>query len=546
MKNSHAPTQGNSSDKKKQSMRQYAIPFPEGQINLVVDEQDVCWVSLPSICMALSLNTRGQLQRIQRTPDLAVGLCRLLLSTSGGPQQINCLHVELLSPWLESLKNAQPEHYTRFLQGVSESAALLQTPEGREQWTNRNPSPSTQDDISSAAYQLLLPLDEELPEQTQETHVVATALPGLVQALVVTNYPEDRAIREATFAKSAAWREEPLRRRPYYLASNEVRVSLGDPAHPLIVEDAQAALQGLQESTVLAARYILGRWHIAREQGLLAKEGSVLIQAEEFLEWRGIQPHSRAVYPGAEVRQIDGYEQKYLDQVHQDIKLLELFHLQGQHRLLVGDQIHQLTIDGPYIRATLVQESESGQTAYLIAPGGWINIWIAATESQGGLWIAELDRRIFRLHPHNDQLALRLALFLTEHWQMHLAAGLNVVPLRMEELLTASMISIDRANLTLRFAPRVEAAIQKLVEQGIVGQARPQEPLLKQGYWGKAWLAMTWEITPPIELVKRYEASRDRHALPFLLPASTTQVVEGSSPRGRRRKKEVRSIHEKR
>src|SRR5258708_15802277 len=110
---------------------------------------------------------------------------------------------------------------------------------------------------------------------------MAATLPGLGQVLVVTNYPEDRAIREATFARSSAWQEESTRRRPYFIASNEVRVSLGDPAHPFVVEDAQAALRDLRESTVLTARYILGRWHIARDQYHLPKEARQLTNTKE-------------------------------------------------------------------------------------------------------------------------------------------------------------------------------------------------------------------------------------------------------------------------
>jgi|SRR5579859_6156369 len=516
-----------------------------GQVTFVLDQQERCWISLPSACQVLGLNARGQQQRIYRTPELASGLCQLLLLTRGGPQRVNCFQVEFLSLWLQSLKHGQQDLHERFLQDVTvATTTLLKQRESAVALPMASTYPQSRKNKvvvqEPVVCQLPLPLDEinDEPEEHQQV-VVATTLPGLSQVLIVTNHPEDRAIREATLARADAWKEEPTRRRPYYIASNEVRVSLGDPAHPLIVEDAQMALRNLQESTVLAARYILGRWHIARDQDSLAREGSVLIRPEELLEWRGILPHSREVYPGSLIRQIDGYEQKYLDQIHQDIKSLELFHLQGQHRILAGGQMHVLTIDGPYLRATQVQEAESGQAMYFVAPGGWINVWIAATEANGGLWVAELDRRIFQLHPHNDQIALRLAFFLTEHWQMHLAANLEVVPLRMEELLMASMISIDRANLTLRFAPRVEAAIQKLVEQGIIGQARPQQSLVKRGHWGKAWLAMFWEITPPEEVVKRYyAANRDRQAPPVLLPSPRVVAQALPSPRKPRRKKE--------
>jgi len=498
-----------------------------GRVTLVLDTEEVCWISLPSACQLLALNVRGQLQRINRTPELESGLRQITLATRGGPQRINCLRMEFVQPWLDSLKQHQQEQSQHFFQEVTEAAKLL---------VEQKDSGDDQRFVEEASVQEVIREEDSVSKA-----VVAATLPGLGQILLVTNYPEEGAIRQATLARPDAWNKEPTRKVPYYLASNKVVVSLGDPTQPLLLEDAQEALESLQESTVLTARYIMGQWHMAREQNALAEDGSVLIRPEEILEWRDIVPHSREIYPGSQVRQIDGYEQKYLDQIHKDIKLLELFYLQAQHRLL--DRLAQtqrlLNIDGPYLRVTHIQEPDSGLRVYYGAPGAWINVWLAVTEAHGGLWVAELDRRIFKLHPHNDQIALRLALYLSEHWQMHLAADLDVVPISMEALLTASLISIDRPNLTLRFAPRVEAALQKLVAEGIIGDAQPQQSFVKQGYWGKTWLAMLWEIRPPAELVKRHQSRRSSQSLPIvLLPEPTQNAAE--TPK--RHRKEVRPI----
>ena len=115
------------------------------------------------------------------------------------------------------------------------------------------------------------------------------------------------------------------------------------------------------------------------------------------------------------------------------------------------------------------------------------------------VYVTEMQRRIFQLHPQNDRLALRMSLYLVEHWR-YLARGQKYqTPLVMADLLAASMIPVDKANLTSRFAPRVEAALQKLYEQGIVGDKPVCLTLVDRtkAHWGADWLASSWCITPP-------------------------------------------------
>ncbi len=476
---------------------QREFPYLEGQVILVLDQGGTCWVSIPSACKALGLNARGQQQRIGRTQELAQACRQLLLLTRGGPQRITCLQVKYVSVWLQTLTNALPEQHSDFLQIITDAATSLL------------------EDVQPKSYQLLLPLDEEQAIEQQHA-VVQTALPGLGPILVVPNHAEDRAIREATFAPQDDWQEEPHLGLPYYLASNQMRVYIGDPAFPLEQEEAQAALGHLRESTILAARYVLGRWNIAREQGQLAQEGSVPIRVEEILEWRGLQKHSRALYPGSSVRLIEGYEIKYRSQVHEDLKILGHLYLRGTHHVLVEEQWRPVNIDGFYLRTGRLQNPENDRELYYIAPGVWIN-----TYELSGLWLAELDRRIFMLHPQRDQIALRIALFLSEHWQFQLMMGRNAAtPLTMLELLNRSMVAVDQNHLTTRFIPRVEAALQRLLENGIVGEMRPENEISQNHtQWGKDWLAVRWSFIPSAELLQRYaQRVRARVINPGLQP----------------------------
>jgi hypothetical protein len=72
-------------------------------ILMALGQSGACYVSLPNSCALLDLNLRGQLQRIQRTPELVAGLRQLPLSTRGGMQRINCLQVDLVEAWLAGM-----------------------------------------------------------------------------------------------------------------------------------------------------------------------------------------------------------------------------------------------------------------------------------------------------------------------------------------------------------------------------------------------------------------------------------------------------------
>lgn len=455
----------------------------DGRVLLVIDQHETCWISVPSACKVLGLNARGQQQRIARSKDLAQASQRISLATRGGPQRITCLQVEHISFWLRTMAVSEPEQHASFFQQTVEAVGRLR------------------DEAQFLVQQPLLHLDEKSVIQIREPQAVAATLPGLGQILIVPSHAEDRAIREATLARQNAWRDEPKLGLPYYLASNQMRVYFGDPKFPLEPEEAQAGLKRLRESTILAARYILGRWNIAREEGQLVEEGSVPIRIEEILEHRGIKPHSRAIAPGSVVRKIEDYEMKYRRETHEDLRLLGQFWLRGMHHVQAGNRWQPVHIDSYYLRIGHLQNPENDRSLYFVAPGVWISTYLRS----GGLWLAELDRRIFTLNPMRYQVAMRLALFLSEYWQISLMNGDDIAPLSMQDLLTFSMIPIDSKHLTARTIPQVERAFQVLIQSEIVREAQPNHEVSRDPVqWGKDWLAARWKITPPEDVLQRH------------------------------------------
>ena len=88
-----------------QAIEQQLVPFMGDDLAAALGTGGSIYITLPGMCNALGLNTRGQLQRIQRTRTLSKGLRRIPIKTKGGFQQLNCLCIDLVALWLAG---AQP------------------------------------------------------------------------------------------------------------------------------------------------------------------------------------------------------------------------------------------------------------------------------------------------------------------------------------------------------------------------------------------------------------------------------------------------------
>jgi hypothetical protein len=339
------------------------------------------------------------------------------------------------------------------------------------------------------------------PTNHQQWRKLFTNIPATNRAptLTITNYAEDRAIREAIFADGGQWDEDPRSHQWYFVASNRLYVYFKNPDPLLPVEEIQNQLAEQRERTALTARIVMGLWLCRSHDARFAACGSVAIRADEILQWRGVQKHRRRAYAGSQKRFSDGYQWKHKQQVMQDLQLLQYYYVQGEHTIIEQGKVRRLSVDSPYLHLISLQafasEGETMPGGYLVRPGAWMDDYAA----YNNVYVTELQRRIFQLHPQNDRLALRMALYLVEHWRFLARGQKYQTPFVMADLLAASMIPVDKTNLTSRFAPRVEAALQKLYEQGIVGeQPACLTPVDRtKAHWGADWLAASWCIVPP-------------------------------------------------
>jgi hypothetical protein len=325
--------------------------------------------------------------------------------------------------------------------------------------------------------------------------------------LATTNYHVDRSIREASLAHRDQWQEEE--EMLVFTSSNKLKVYLGTRRSPLDIDEALIRIRELSDSTALTARIVLGIWNIRRANNQLAKNGSVAMRLEEVLEWRGVKKHSYAAFPGSEKRYTDGYETRYKEQVLIDLDLLATCYVRGRVNGTFKGKPIKINIDSSYLNYSIVSQETLWKseviTGVFVSPGDWIN---AYTE-QGSFFLAETDRRIFTLNPQNEQHELRLGLYLTERWRETAKDGTFNQSISMADLLAASIIPIDKHNLTSRFAPRIENALDTLWEKRILGAAPIciDEVNKDRGHWGKSWLTARWVLVPPPEVQEFYETT---------------------------------------
>jgi len=347
---------------------------------------------------------------------------------------------------------------------------------------------------------------DRIPSEMETTHLSST------------NYAVDKSIREATLAGHDQWKEEE--ETLVFTSSTRLKVYLGTIQDPLEIPVALKRIQELGETTALTARIVLGIWNLRRANNQLTKNGSVAMRLEEVLEWRGIKKHSYIAYPGTEIRYTDGYRSEQKERVLKDLDLLASCCVRGKVAVAYKGKKTNIGINGPYLRYSVVTHetlwAEEAIAGVFVAPGDWISIY---TE-QDNYFFAEIDRRIFQLNPQNEQHELRLALYLTERWRTNGKRTDNDEPIVMADLLAASMIRVDKTNLTTRFAPRIHKALNNLWQKGIIG-AEPicLSPLnTTKARWGKDWLSSRWRIIPPSEIQQFYETTLRPVAIPKRIP----------------------------
>jgi hypothetical protein len=470
-------------------------------------------VSVASLCNALGLDTKGQLQRIKRSPSLSAGLSLLMVETPGGRQRLSCLHSRWISSWLASLRTRKAANLQMSKIDIYQRdlvpALSVSFDRGGDHIVDANPV--TQPDILviSPPSSHTIVVDEELPrpeDVKKKMLSILTSLPpsdSTTSHLSSTSSEVDRSLREATFASEDQW--EMMDNTYIFSSSNDLQIYLGTPKTPLDIADAQTKIRQLGGSTVLTARVALGLWNLRRHDSRLSVNGSAGVRFDEILAWRGLQKHHRASYPGASDQRTDGYRVEQKQQILRDLEALASCYVRGHCIVTVKGKPKTFYINSSYLHYSIVTTETSGGeeeiVGFFVSPGDWINTYETYTSD----FLADIDRRVFAMNAQNEQHELRLALYLVERWREMAAQRCSDLPIVMEELLAASVINPDTQNIT-RFAARIESGLTRLWQRGILGE----EPFCLQpvdkskGHWKHEWLTAQWRIVPPQDLIERY------------------------------------------
>jgi hypothetical protein len=479
---------------------QRTMHFRGDTLLAALTNQNNYFVSIKTVCDALDLNTKGQIQRIKRTDYLVEYFRMIIMDTAGGHQQVACIHIDGIEIWLVGLRLRQQDRQALldknmiYQRDLSHWIVAIFAQPGEDIKPRKEPM-----------LRVIQQQDHQVAVVNQEKKMLSILsnlpTPEIHSQLVSTVSQVDQSIREATFAMEDQW--DISEDMPIFRASNKLQVYLGTPNAPLRVDEAQGKIRQLGGGTILTARIAMGLWNLRRHDTRLAINGSVAVRLDEILAWRGLQKHSRSSYGIANKSlQDSGYRVEQRLQVLNDFELLSSCCVRGQCTVGVQQRKKSKTttvtknfyIDGPYWRYSTVKTEnlfqEEEVVGIFLSPGDWILTYETYTND----FFAEIDRRVFALNPQSEQHELRLALYLVERWRQQQA---NTI-IEMQELLEESMIVINQKNIT-RLISRIEDALTKLWKQGILGAAPYCLTDIDRSKtrWTRDWLTSQWQLIPP-------------------------------------------------
>ncbi len=103
------------------------VPFYDDELVAVQQDDGAIFVLFSRVCEALGLKRWSQVRRVQHHAVLNTGLVTLLIQTEGGPQETQCLRLDLLPLWLAGVQasRVKPELQAKLVRYQTEAAVVL-------------------------------------------------------------------------------------------------------------------------------------------------------------------------------------------------------------------------------------------------------------------------------------------------------------------------------------------------------------------------------------------------------------------------------------
>jgi hypothetical protein len=367
------------------------------------------------------------------------------------------------------------------------------------------------------------------------SHLPPTEAWNSILHLPVPNYQPDRAVKAAIIAKQGwgKWKKDGTIYWAYRYPmspTHALHVFLGGPRPPA-PEEGKAIVEQFDLRTVLTGRICLSIYLTRRRDEHLTQTGSALISLDEILTIRGVKK-SRARH-GA-ISYSHGFHWEDKQAIIKDLFLLQQCFVQGTCVINVKGEWKELGVDSDqYVRFSLLTErnQKTGvdeKVGVFFTPGNWLNLY----EAQNVIYIAEVEREVFKLNTKHQAHEILIGLALTERWRDLAKKKDYDRPISMQDLLEASVITFDKKNPS-RFIERIEDAIDGLYKRGILGvPPKYLTPIDRtKSRWTGDWLASQVQLVPPGSIVEHYH--RSLVAFPQVIEASTT--ISSSNSKQERR-----------
>ena len=103
------------------------VPFYDDDLMAVQQPDGAIFVVFTRVCEALGLKRWSQARRVQAHAVLQTGFLTLTIQTEGGPQEAQCLRLDLLPLWLSGIQvsRVKPELQPHLLRYQTEAAGVL-------------------------------------------------------------------------------------------------------------------------------------------------------------------------------------------------------------------------------------------------------------------------------------------------------------------------------------------------------------------------------------------------------------------------------------
>jgi hypothetical protein len=344
--------------------------------------------------------------------------------------------------------------------------------------------------------------------------------------LPVPNYQPDRAVKAAIIAKQewGKWKKDSTTYWAYRYPmspAHALHVFLGGPRPPS-PEEGKAIVEQFDLRTVLTGRICLSIYLTRRRDEHLTQTGSALISLDEILTIRGVKK-SRTARHGA-ISYTNGFRWEDKQAIIEDLVLLQQCFVQGTCVINVKGEWKELGVDGDqYVRFSLLTERNQRtgvdeKVGVFFTPGNWFNLY----EAQNVIYIAEVEREVFKFNTRREAHEILIGLALTERWRDLAKKKDYDRPISMQSLLEASVIPFDKIHAA-RFIERIENALNELYKRGILG-APPKylTPIDRtKSRWTGDWLACQLQLIPPGSIIEHYHSALT--AFPRTIDATLSQ-----------------------